>query len=73
MRIGGRRTSVRLDRDTWDALDAICREEGIALADLCSRIDGTRGRRSLASALRIEAVRHFRCRFEAMGGGEGSD
>lgn len=60
VRIAGRRTSVRLDSEIWEALQAICEIRGISIHDLCTEVEGTRGGRSLVSALRVYAVLFFR-------------
>lgn len=67
VRIAGRRTSVRLDDESWMALQAICAEKGLTIHELCTQVDASRGQRSLVSALRVYAVMYFRKRAE--GGG----
>jgi len=64
VRIAGRRTSVRLDDESWMALQAICREEALTIHELCTQVDAKRGERSLVSALRVHAVMYFRERAE---------
>ncbi len=54
--IAGHRTSVALEPEFWAALEAQAREEGAALAALIARIDGARGGRNLASALRVHVL-----------------
>ena len=39
VRIGGRRTSLRLEPALWDALDEVCQREGLTRHQLCTRID----------------------------------
>lgn len=60
MKINGRRTSVRLERGFWDALDDVARRRGLDAVALVSQIDGARGGSSLSRALRVTAVAHFR-------------
>ncbi len=60
VRIGDRRTSIRLDDEIWHALQEICAFEGLTMNELCTQIDATRGQRSLVSALRVHAVLYFR-------------
>lgn len=55
----GGRTSVRLEPEFWAALDDIRRREGVTLAELCRRIDGTR-RTGMTAALRLYVVGYFR-------------
>jgi len=58
--IAGHRTSVALEPEFWDALDAIAAERRIALPALIAEIDSRRGDARLASALRLAALAHFR-------------
>ena len=54
----GHRTSVALEAEFWEALEAVAAREGCALASLIARIDQERDpRRPLASALRLRALR----------------
>ena len=41
--VNGRRTSMRLDRETWISLTDICNRERITIHELCSKIDRIRG------------------------------
>jgi predicted DNA-binding ribbon-helix-helix protein len=54
--IAGHRTSVALEEEFWAALESEARAERIALAALVARIDGSRGERNLASALRVHIL-----------------
>ena len=71
VRIGDHRTSIRLDDEIWHALQEISAYEGVTMNELCTRVDATRGQRSLVSALRVHAVMYFRRAAERgeMGGG----
>ncbi len=60
--VSGRRTSMRLEPDMWDALAEICRREGMTMNQLCSRIDEMRRGGSLTSATRVYVMRYFRRR-----------
>ena len=51
--IAGHRTSVALEPEFWAALDAQAHDERTPLVVLVGRIDGSRGERPLASALRV--------------------
>ena len=37
--VNGHRTSLRLEQASWDALDDICRNEGLSMHELCSMIE----------------------------------
>ena len=58
--VSGRRTSVRLEPDLWEALREIALRENRTLHDICSDIDQTRGGTRLTSAMRIYIVNYFR-------------
>jgi predicted DNA-binding ribbon-helix-helix protein len=58
--ISGHRTSIRLQREMWDALEEICRRERVNLHQLCSRIAETKSGRSLTSEVRVFAIGYFR-------------
>ena len=58
--VNGRRTSMRLDRETWISLADICQREGITIHELCSKIDRIRGRSGLSSATRLFVLTYFR-------------
>jgi predicted DNA-binding ribbon-helix-helix protein len=51
--IAGHRTSVSLEREFWDALQAAARAEEKPLAALVNDIDQARGTRNLSSAIRV--------------------
>jgi predicted DNA-binding ribbon-helix-helix protein len=59
--IGGHRTSIRLEMEMWEALDEICRREGMVPNTLCSMIDAARDDTSRTSTIRSFIVRYFRC------------
>ncbi len=54
--LSGHRTSVALEQEFWDVIDASARAQGKSLAALVAAIDGARGKRPLASALRLHAL-----------------
>ena len=58
--VNGRRTSMRLDRETWISLADICNRERISIHDLCSKIDRVRGKSGLPSATRLFVLTYFR-------------
>lgn len=51
--IAGHRTSLSLETEFWDALQAAAARRGIPAAKLVSEIDTTRGQRNLSSAVRV--------------------
>lgn len=58
--VNGRRTSMRLDRETWASLNDICAREHLTIHELCSRIDFARGKSGLSSATRLFVLTYFR-------------
>lgn len=59
--VNGRRTSMRLDQETWDALNDICANDKITIHDLCSRIDDARPKNAgLSSSVRRFVLNYFR-------------
>lgn len=58
--VNGHRTSLRLEVETWDALDEICRLEGITVHQFCSRVEGQRNGLGRTSAVRVHIVNYFR-------------
>ena len=58
--VNGRRTSIRLDRETWISLADICARERISIHELCSKIDRIRRQSGLSSAVRLFVLTYFR-------------
>ena len=58
--VNGHRTSMRLEEASWEAIDDICRHEGVSLNELCSAIDHRRSTSSRTSAVRAFIVTYFR-------------
>ena len=58
--VNGRRTSMRLDKETWQALSDICKRENISLYKLCSLIDSAKGESGLSSATRLFVLTYYR-------------
>jgi len=58
--VDGRRTSIRLERASWEALDDICSAEGVTLHDLCTMIDQRKNGGSRTSAVRSFIVSYYR-------------
>ena len=59
--VNGRRTSMRLDAETWTALNDVCQRENITIHQLCSKIDMAKGFSGLSSATRLFVLTYFRC------------
>ena len=58
--LAGHRTSVALEAEFWDALEAMAAARGCALAALVAGIDAARPpEQPLASSLRVAALLHF--------------
>lgn len=51
--IAGHRTSLSLEVEFWDALNAAAKSENKSLATLVGEIDSTRENRNLSSAVRV--------------------
>jgi len=60
IKLAGRRTSLRLEPEFWDALDEIVAREGSTLSALCERIKGRRAASNLTAAVRLYVLRYFR-------------
>ena len=58
--INGRRTSLRLEQASWEAIDEICGCEGVSLHELCTMIENQRNGSSRTSAVRAFIVTYFR-------------
>ena len=58
--VNGRRTSMRLEKEVWNALSESCKEQNISLNTLCSQIEKTKDKRGLSSAMRIHALNFYR-------------
>lgn len=55
--VDGRRTSVRLEPELWQALDRISRSRGVSVNDICSHVSQTRGAAGgFTSALRVYII-----------------
>jgi predicted DNA-binding ribbon-helix-helix protein len=54
--LSGHATSVALEPEFWDVLDAVAAELALSRSGLLIRIDDWRGRRPLASACRVLAL-----------------
>jgi predicted DNA-binding ribbon-helix-helix protein len=58
--LSGHATSVALEPEFWQVLEAMAAADGLGLAGLIGRIDAGRAGRPLASACRLAALDHLR-------------
>jgi predicted DNA-binding ribbon-helix-helix protein len=58
--LAGRRTSLRMERAVWDALEEICRREAQSLHELVQRIDINRRERTLTAGVRVFVLEYYR-------------
>ncbi len=58
--VAGRRTSVRLEPEMWDALHEVARREAVTIHDVCTIVAQRRTRSSLTAALRVFVLGYFR-------------
>ena len=57
--VNGRRTSMKLEKETWESLADICLRKKMTIHKLCSEIDLRRGRYGLSSAVRLFVLRYY--------------
>ena len=63
--VNGRRTSLRLEPEMWDALEEIAKREGVRVSDVVSRIDrelrgGSLQGSGLTARVRVFVLGYFR-------------
>ncbi|MDY0882447.1 ribbon-helix-helix domain-containing protein [Dongia soli] len=58
--VAGRRTSLRLEPEMWDALLEIGTRENLSLHQLCTEVNRHRGESSLTASIRAYALAYFR-------------
>jgi len=58
--IAGHRTSIALEPEFWQALDALAAARDLSMAGLIREIDETRAVTNLSSALRLAALAWYR-------------
>jgi predicted DNA-binding ribbon-helix-helix protein len=62
MRIAKHRTSIALEKEFWEALEAITKQRGMTMPMLIASIDSNRAKEapaaSLASAVRVYVLEH---------------
>ena len=62
--IAGHRTSMALEPEFWEALEAIAAEAGVALPNLIRTIDEQRTTNNLSSAARLAVLAWYRAKAE---------
>ena len=60
LRIGSRRTSVRLEGAMWEALLEIARREGTTINQIGTWVDAHRAETGFTSSLRVFILNYFR-------------
>src|SRR3954468_5095499 len=60
VRIEGRRTSMRLERQFWDALKEVAERERSDIGDICTRIARDARHTNLSSAVRVAMMAYYR-------------
>jgi predicted DNA-binding ribbon-helix-helix protein len=58
--IAGHRTSVSVEEAFWYELKQLAEKEGLSIAAMIARIDGSRGRNNLSSAIRLAVLTHLK-------------
>nr|WP_255714189.1 ribbon-helix-helix domain-containing protein [Pelagibacterium xiamenense] len=62
MTIAGHRTSIALEPEFWNALEAMAATRGLPLAHLIQDIDESRETTNLSSAIRVTVLEWYRTR-----------
>ncbi len=60
VRIGGRRTSMRLETQFWEALRDVAEREHADVGEICTRIAKRSRNANLSSAVRVAMVDYYR-------------
>lgn len=58
--VDGRRTSIRLEADMWDALTEVCQREGCRIHELATMVNSTRRESTLTAAIRVFIMNYYR-------------
>jgi len=58
--ISGRRTSIKLEADMWEALYEICDSAGRSLHETCTEVHRGRGSANFTSAMRLFILDYYR-------------
>jgi len=62
VRVGARRTTLRLESAFWDAFDSLCAREGTTVDSVLTDLEGERGDEALTSMVRSYLVAYWRRR-----------
>lgn len=60
IKVGNHRTSMRLERSMWSALEEIAEREVKSIHDLATLVDAQRDESSLTAAMRVFILSYFR-------------
>ncbi len=60
VRIGGRRTSMRLENQFWEALKEVAAREKSDIGEICTRIAKRARNTNLSSAVRVAMMAYYR-------------
>ena len=60
VRVGGRRTSMRLETQFWEALRDVAEREHSDVGEICTRIAKRARHANLSSAVRVAMVDYYR-------------
>ena len=58
--LNGRNTSISLEKDFWDALNELARDEALTVPKLIARIKSEEVAENLSSSVRVFLLRHYR-------------
>lgn len=58
--ISGRRTSLRMEQETWDALGEVCNREGKSIHEICTLVEERRSVSNRTSAVRAFIIAYYR-------------
>lgn len=65
VKVGGTRTTMRLEPEFWDALAEIARREATDINRIVTRVDISLGAGGRTTAVRVFVLQYFRTRLEA--------
>ncbi|HLN25762.1 MAG TPA: ribbon-helix-helix domain-containing protein [Patescibacteria group bacterium] len=65
--VAGRRTSMKLEPDMWDALDEICLREQMTAHEVCTTISARHSGNNLTAAMRVFILAYFRASSTELG------
>jgi predicted DNA-binding ribbon-helix-helix protein len=65
--ISGRKTSISLEDEFWDALRGIATRQGTTMSALVSTIDRDHQHQNLSSSIRLFVLNHYRAQSDARG------